>query len=809
MRSILLSAFAATVTLTASATTFKEKYHLDQPVDMQKELMSKNIMPLHAPATLSDSELVTDPQGTKSRYAMSVNIFLSNLGATHVGGFGAEVVISDDESTFYSKAFTLNFFQQGYSAGSIEGDKVVFPSGQYIYNTADGEKAYMYAAYLEEGEAWPEIVDTFTLTKDEQGRYISEEGYYFMVLTEEEAEAGINDTSNIICFGFNYVFTPLPADAADNKLPADAEVFECQLVANSLVDAGNQVMKDVTVGVSGDNVYIGGLTDYLPGSYLMGTKTSDNTITFDSHQYIGYYDEGDYPYIYEFTMVNPIYFDGESLYFNEVESINMTFDEEQTMLTIEEGAGIFVCAYADISTWNEVYWDMMIGDFNRPLTPQEVRDLECYGSYGVPYMFFEWSNISMEGIPMSADRLWCEVILNGKPYQFTPEYYAGLTEATDRVYYNTTDVEGLYTGSYTTIYLSEFEDNFDKIKTIGVKVGYESSDGIRYSDLVYANGFEPFEDEAFTPSTPENLVYYKDYYSNIRFKFDGKDVEGNPIPERLLAVEILIDGEPLVFKDSDYYFQGGDGPDVTIIGLSENSINYSYSLINHFGDEYLLSLWGHDELPEFTTLAVRVVCTGADTLTYSDLYEINLERAATPANPWDVVYNRDLQELTFGSMPIDITGNGLEQSNYGYEVYVNDELFTFNAAAYDLESDITLIPYGGFEYNYYFYLYTDYVYDETTWQVIDQQPVMQISMGNQEGIDINKIGVRAVYTDGEGNTTYSDIINSDGTTSINAISNDNAPVKWYNLQGIEVTNPEAGAVYLRQQGGKTTKVYVK
>lgn len=827
MRTFLLSAFAAALTLTASAheirvekpgnlpepasikahaNTFKEKYSLDRRPGTQSGLTNMNLPLRKVQATSADSGMVTDPQGVMSRYAMSANIYLSHMGNAHVGGFGAEVITDGDK--FFSRAFTLNYFQQGYSEGEISGDEVVFHSGQYIYDTADGERAYMYSAYLEDGEDWPELADTFVLTKDEKGCYRSMPGYYFMVLTEEEAEGGINDATDIICFGSDYVFTPLSDNLADNTLPEDAEVFECQMVANSLTDSGAQVMKDVTVGVSGDKVYIGGLTDYLPGSYMMGTIGADNTVTFASHQYIGYYDEGDFPYIYEFNMVNPFYFDGESVYFQEVESINMTFNEEHTMLTLEEDAGVFVCAYADTGTWHEVYWNMMVGDFNQPLTPQEAANVNCYDGYGTPYLFFEWNSISVEGIPMNVSNLWCEVIINGESYKFTPELYEGLTETTEKVYYNTTGVGGLVIGDYSTIYLYEYNDRFDAIKTVGIKIGYKCDDETRYTDLVYANGFEPFEDNAFVPAAPTQVVYYEDYFNTFRFRFDGKDIEGNTIPERLLAVEILLDGEPLVFKDSDYYFNGGQGDDVTMLSLEKHT-----SVITSLQDDlYVVSLWAHDVLPAFKTLGVRAVCTGGDTLTYGEVCEVELERAANPANPSDVAYDEDMMQLVFGALPIDTTGNGLAPWSYGYEVYVNDELYVFEAAPYDLESDITVIPYEGFEYNYNFYLQTQTIYDETTWTPADQKVVMEVAMENQNP-EIGKIGVRAVYTDSEGNTTYSEIVNSDGTTGvtsgINAVGNDNGVVKWYNMQGIEVDYPEAGAIYMRREGGKTTKVYVK
>lgn len=762
--------------------------------------------------THTESGLVTDPQGTKARYGMACDIYLSGIGAVHIGGFGAESITTDDGKAFYTRALTLNFFQQGYSEGIIDGDKIVFKSGQYVYDTADGEKAYMYGAKIMEEDGWPVITDSFTLTKDAEDRYVSEQDCYMLILTEEAASEEIDSTTDFICFGTNYVFTPLPADIKQATMPADAEIKECQMIANSLLEYGETTMTDITIGIKGENIYIGGLSEYLPDAYLVGTKSGENTYTFESHQYIGDHDNGDYPYIYEFALANPIYFDGEGLYYKEADSLTMTFDEEQSTLYMEENAGIIVCAYGDPVSWNELYWNVKIGDFNRPLTPQPATGVECYGSYGTPYVIFEWSDTSVEGLPMIGDQLWCELIINGETYEFTPEYYEGLEKSSDRVYYTITGVEGLYTGSFSTLYLKEFEDRSSEIKTIGVRIGYEGAGETKYTDIVYAKGYEPFEDEAFTPSSPYGLVYYKDYYNNIRFKFDGKDTEGKEIPARLLAAEILLDGKPLVFNNSDYYFNGYEDREETIVGLSEYSVNYSGSLVSSFGGEYLLSLWGHDELPEFKEISVRIVCTGGNTLTYSEPFALNLERAATPADPWDVEYDEDSMTLTFGSLPIDTYGDGLAPWSYGYEVYVNDALYTFEADLYDLEENITVIPFGGFEYNYYFYLMSQNIYDETDWSVIGNTVTMDVDMGNGEP-EINKIGVRAVFTDAEGNKTYSKIVNSDGTSGdvsgIESVIGNEDSIRWFDMQGMEVARPAKGGIYVRTQGGKTTKVVFK
>ncbi len=47
---------------------------------------------------------------------------------------------------------------------------------------------------------------------------------------------------------------------------------------------------------------------------------------------------------------------------------------------------------------------------------------------------------------------------------------------------------------------------------------------------------------------------------------------------------------------------------------------------------------------------------------------------------------------------------------------------------------------------------------------------------------------------------------SDGVSDIAA--DDNAPVEYYNLQGVRVENPAAG-LYIRRQGSKVSKVIVK
>jgi hypothetical protein len=47
-----------------------------------------------------------------------------------------------------------------------------------------------------------------------------------------------------------------------------------------------------------------------------------------------------------------------------------------------------------------------------------------------------------------------------------------------------------------------------------------------------------------------------------------------------------------------------------------------------------------------------------------------------------------------------------------------------------------------------------------------------------------------------------------GVNNVEVVDNENAPVEYYNLQGVRVVNPQNG-LYIKRQGNKATKVLVK
>lgn len=133
--------------------------------------------------------------------------------------------------------------------------------------------------------------------------------------------------------------------------------------------------------------------------------------------------------------------------------------------------------------------------------------------------------------------------------------------------------------------------------------------------------------------------------------------------------------------------------------------------------------------------------------------------------------------LIFTMEPVDIEGNTLEQSNLYYNIFRNGELYTFNKDEYFLETDMTYIPYD-FQsdlimsmYGYFFVFFLE---------------------------DMDSIGVRAVYQDGD-TTTYSEIatyvFHETGVESVGA-SSEVVSVEYLDLGGRRVADPGQG-IYIR------------
>jgi len=117
--------------------------------------------------------------------------------------------------------------------------------------------------------------------------------------------------------------------------------------------------------------------------------------------------------------------------------------------------------------------------------------------------------------------------------------------------------------------------------------------------------------------------------------------------------------------------------------------------------------------------------------------------------------------------------------------------------------DITYIPVGdpaAFSINGY-NVYRDGVLLNT--EPVEENEYEDIDSGDGD----HTYHVTVLYSAGESQFSNAYSTNSTGVENISA--EDNAPVRYYNLQGMPVASPRAGRAYIRVQGNKVTKTIIK
>lgn len=173
----------------------------------------------------------------------------------------------------------------------------------------------------------------------------------------------------------------------------------------------------------------------------------------------------------------------------------------------------------------------------------------------------------------------------------------------------------------------------------------------------------------------------------------------------------------------------------------------------------------------------------------------------TPMRPGNLkaeyLESDDQVGLRFTSPCMNAAGQLFDPKDCGYEIYVDNALFTFDKDVYPrLSESFTEVPYTfSDDYDIQYIPGTDYHYVYFYFH------------------DMSLLGVRMVYTEPTSGTKYYSTINSLAInfSGIENVSEENAEaaVEYYNLQGIRVAAPEAAGIYIRRQGGKTSKVVIR
>lgn len=174
------------------------------------------------------------------------------------------------------------------------------------------------------------------------------------------------------------------------------------------------------------------------------------------------------------------------------------------------------------------------------------------------------------------------------------------------------------------------------------------------------------------------------------------------------------------------------------------------------------------------------------------------ETIATPATP-SINYVGDYyapygREVSVSIPSTDTDGNFINPENMYYNIFINDEIFTFTPDAYpSLTEPLTDIPYN--------FSMTGVVV--TNGMSPDHSIVLQME-------ELPEIAIQSAYVV-NGETRKSAKVGTAGIETVTDSSAEPVATEWYNLQGVRIESPAAGSIAIRRDrladgSVKTSKV---
>ena len=226
----------------------------------------------------------------------------------------------------------------------------------------------------------------------------------------------------------------------------------------------------VYVRFDGDNVYIKGLSAYVPDGEIVGTRSGDQVV-FEWGQYLGSI-QG-----YNFYFVG---FNNET---GEYDDVTMTINADENRLTTEDW--IYT---TDGDYVFEQYANVVIAKpVEKAATPQTPTIDEVSVSGTFPSMRATIPTIDTEGDPMITDnlsyQLYTEIDHVQQPFVMKAGDYYYFTEDMTIIPYNFTDNYDIYPGSQHFIYLNA--DDIADWNKVGIKAIYKGLGETHESEIFW------------------------------------------------------------------------------------------------------------------------------------------------------------------------------------------------------------------------------------------------------------------------------------------------------------------------------------
>ena len=423
--------------------------------------------------TKADEVPITSPSGDVTTFEANGEAWINYYGILlyQISFTNLTDIYFDGEDVYIHNPIS-QFPTDSYMKGTLKDNEMVFTFPQLIYQEG-GENYYLSRLNgTEEVTDWGSTWEYSLPDSDNQIVYHLEEGKWVMEPSNYSVILGLVDSEmNWVGYGDCDVvykeFNSTPIEA-----PIGIETEEWVLAANG----EGHVVK---VGFVENEVYIQGVSTYLPEAWIKGT-VSEGKVTFKSGEFMGAYDSPSGFYL-AYLVGGEIYPDGTNYYI--LPDIEFSYDAEAKSMSYEYT--LFVNSSPDYIRYLEKYDQPLLhyqpATFDFTPAPAEFI---LFQEYNGEYMAtrFLVPNLSVEGYLLDPENLYWRLFLDGELYEFDEEIYGELyNDQTEVPYYYFAPAGDIYgNGAEKTLFI--YAEGFDEfsVQTI-YKVEENGSEKSYYS----------------------------------------------------------------------------------------------------------------------------------------------------------------------------------------------------------------------------------------------------------------------------------------------------------------------------------------
>ena len=452
----------------------------------------------------SAQTLVTPPSEGEPWYIAGGAFYAyTNDGFTDITGYLPQTMqVAIDGSDIYIQGLASAYMSKGWVKGTINGDKVTIPTGQFVGSDEDGNE-YLNGQDVNATSANDPAID-IVFTYDATAGKLSLDSQIAIL---ESSKA--NSIASTYAYWEGLILTKdEPTAPTVVTLPEGVTPLDYSLTGHDDY-WGASISRPAKVALDQDTIYVNGISEILPEAWIMGI-IKDGIATFAANQYLGAYYSG-----YSYTP--------ENLYFSPNEDITMQYDATTGALT---------CAKYTTVDNNGVYdevsnavWTKIIDKAATPAKPA-IEELEVVSKYNAVSVMVKIPLVDTEGNAIAGSKLTYSFIVEDAegqqaPLTFTTALYSdGLDSDMTEIPCTFTDQIGYFQmiNDERLIYLMHGVETIKTWKRLGLKTTYTGGGETRSSEVEWYD-VQNFFTGISTPKTSK----LKSQASNI-YNLQGQKV---------------------------------------------------------------------------------------------------------------------------------------------------------------------------------------------------------------------------------------------------------------------------------------------